>query len=174
MSLKPIGPGLLIRDDPANPVVFAQRYEANPTLPQSVQVHFASGASIIVADDSADVLWSWLTQGTSPVDDDAKPPATGTAYTPAGDGVLIDRPGTARACVLYAENKDTFTVEFPSPAYPVNVFVLGADPRRKWTLMVNGETRPFAPNDVGYWQGWFPASDRYLISLFVSSREGNA
>jgi hypothetical protein len=88
-----------------------------------------------------------------PPDKPAPSPLPVGSYRDAGDGVIVRRPDTATALVIYGENKSSFLVEWTSDV-PVNIFGLGFDPRKKWAATLDGSPMPVDPNNVGYWQGW--------------------
>lgn len=145
--------------DPSE-VVFAQRFGPSTDFEPSVNLHMRTGAVVIAVGDSAPELWEWLAKSG----DDG--PATGD-----GDGVLIRRPGTAPALVIYAENGDSFAASWDEAGVHTNVFLFGLDPRKTWTLEVDGSRSTIFPNPAdGHWQAPFPPKPgRHSLLLQSSS-----
>lgn len=145
--------------DPAE-VVFAQRFGQLGPLEPSVQLHFRSGASAIAVGDSVAEFWEGLTGGTG----------NGPA-TLAGDGVLIRVPGTAPALVIYAENRDSIRANWDESEVHTNVFVLGMDPRKQWSMSVDeGPATQVFPNPAdGHWQAPVQPSTKPHLILFSAS-----
>ena len=84
-----------------------------------------------------------------------------------GDGVLIRRPKTAPALVIYAENTASILCEWDEKSSHTNVFILGADPKKTWVLVADGKSVPFHPTSVGYGQTTVPPGPRHRLSLGV-------
>lgn len=149
--------------DPAE-VVFAQRFGQLGPLEPSVQIHFRSGASAVAVGDSTPEFWEGLTAGTG----------DGPA-TLAGDGVLVRVPGTAPALVIYAENRDSLRATWDESEVHTNVFVLGMDPRKQWSMSVDGKppARVFPNPADGHWQAPVqPTAGTHLLLLHAEAQNG--